>query len=675
VWLQTLFAEFAITLTDGSVWLSIGQALLSGAVCVLLGTWVARWVGLLEADAPAEETLGVGLASGLLVVASWWAAIASGGRSSFTPVAVGFAIAIVLAAVRRMRPTNDRPSDAAAVHVASEASASRSVRRGNLIVALLGGALFVVAVALLYGSTLTPRPRDGVQPIEFRDEAYYSILGADLAKTGTESLYSPSGFTEIEGVPSQTWYHWGEAWLGAAVITIFGSGPLEARHFVVLPLLLLAAATLTGTLVRRVTESPTRGAFLFGFLACLFLTPVAFIPGPHFSSWAVGLIFGITSYGLAAVAVLLAMYSLAVLGRRQANWALAAFVGSAVAMILPAHVVIAVLALVGAGSVWAMRIVGSLVAARRPPQMAPIWRRTYIATGVAVVATVAWGSLSRHGVGSTGLSPSVSPFNASWAGSVAVILLGAGAFLAIGVAWFMVSKKAPVEAGLYLGTIVLLIAGALVWGALLADFNTFHLFFAGIVVFATPVAAVAVWRVWLRLRATGHARLAVAVLLVCATQVELGIGLGLVRLQGFGPGSYPPVAVELLAAIRRLPADAKLAYACQPFEEVAFWTANLLSIDAHTGRRIVPMCFQAEVFVQFTGAQMSVDVPSALFRSAPQGTLYPDSGAHPSPASVTSFLKANGIDYIYVDGAHPNSLVPDAVPIATSGETQVLRIP
>ena len=44
--------------------------------------------------------------------------------------------------------------------------------------------------------------------------------------------------------------------------------------------MLLAAAALTGTLVRRLTGSTSRGAFLFGFLACLFLAPVPFIPGP-----------------------------------------------------------------------------------------------------------------------------------------------------------------------------------------------------------------------------------------------------------------------------------------------------------------------------------------------------------------------------------------------------------
>ena len=99
-WLQSLATEFGITIADGTVWLSIGQGLLFGAVCLVFGIWVARLVGLLESDAPAGETLGGGLASGLLVVASWWAAIASGGRSSFTPVAVGFVIAIGLAVAR-----------------------------------------------------------------------------------------------------------------------------------------------------------------------------------------------------------------------------------------------------------------------------------------------------------------------------------------------------------------------------------------------------------------------------------------------------------------------------------------------------------------------------------------------------------------------------------------------
>lgn len=424
--LRSLAAEFPITLSDGTVWLSIGQGLLFGAVCLLFGAWIARLVGLLEPDAPAGETLGVGLASGLTVLVSWWAAVASGGRSSFTPVAVGFAIAIGLAVVRRRR--SGAQAIAARPRASVESAERQTSQSRNVIVASVGAAILVVALALLYGSTLTLRPRDGVQPLEFSDTAYYSLLGADLAATGTESLYSPSGFTEIAGLPSQTWYHWGEAWLGAIAITIFGTPPLDARHLMVLPLLLLAAAALTGTLVRQVTRSVSRGAFLFGFLACLFLAPVPFIPGKDFSSWAVGLIFEITLYGLAAVAVLLAMYCLVVLSRRKASWAVAAFVGSAAAMILPSHIVIAVLALVGVGSVLAIRIAEAFVTTRRPPVLADVWRRVYIAAAVAVVATVGWGLLTGHGIGASALSPSVAPFNASWRDALGITVACSGVF-------------------------------------------------------------------------------------------------------------------------------------------------------------------------------------------------------------------------------------------------------
>ena len=88
------------------------------------------------------------------------------------------------------------------------------------------------------------------------------------------------------------------------------------------------------------------------------------------------------------------------------------------------------------------------------------------------------------------------------------------------------------------------------------------------------------------------------------------------------------------------------------------------------------MCFQAETFgLDDRHAESRPTSPSPLFRWAPQRALYPDSGAQPSAASVVAFLKANGIEYIYADALHPNTLVPDAVPIATSGDTQVLRLP
>lgn len=672
--LRSLAAEFPITLSDGTVWLSIGEGLLFGAVCLLFGAWVARLVGLLEPDAPAGEILGVGLASGLLVLVSWWAAVASGGRSSFTPVAAGFAVSIVLAVVGRPRSGADpRPSPASDAPDAGELPTARSGGHRDLILVALGGAAFVVVVALLLGSTMTLRPRAGVQPLEFNDEAYYSVLGADLAQTGTESLYSPSGFTEIAGLPPQTWYHWGEAWLAAAAITIFGVSSLDARHLIVLPLLLLAAAVLTGTIVRRVTGSRSRGAFLFGFLACLFLAPLPF--GADFRAWAIGLIFGITLYGLVAVAVLLGMYALAVLGRRPPSWALAAFVASAAAAILPAHIVVALLAVVGVGSVSALRIGRSLLAASGLPVLPDVWRRTSVAAVLALLATAGWGLFTGHGIGTSGLAPDVSPFNSTWSESVAITTALSGVLLLIPVAWFLARKDGSIETDLYAGTAALLVAGAIIWGALFGDFTSFHLFFAGIAAFATPVAAVAARSVWVRLRATGHLRLATAVFVLCALQLGSGVTLGVLRLWRFGPGNYPPVPVATLAAIRSLPTGAKLAYACLPFEEVAFWDAELVGIDAHAGRRIVPMCFQADTFGLINGTPLSPDRPSPLFRSAPQRALYPDAAGKASTASVVAFLKANGIGYIYADTLHPNTLVPDAIPIATNGDTQVLRIP
>jgi hypothetical protein len=675
-WLQSLATEFGITASDPAVWLSIGEGLLFGAVCLVFGVWVTRFVGLLEPDAPAGETLGVGMASGLLVLAAWWAAIASGGRSSFTPVAVGFGMAIVLGVARRRRSVaaGHAITTAPTESIANDSTA-RSVRVRNLIAAVLGGGTFIAAVALLYGSTLTLSPRDGVQPLEFNDEAYYSVLGADLAKTGTESLYSPSGFAVLDGLPVQTWYHWGELWLASAVITVFGAAPLAARHLVVLPILLLAAAAMTGTLVRRMTRSTSRGAFLFGFLACLFLAPVPLIQGPLLGALTVGMIFGITAYGLVPVAFLLALYSLIELVKRQASWTLATFVASAAALIIPAHVVVALLGLVGIGTVWTIRIGKSLVATRHLPVLLPVWRRTFVTASVAILATVGWGLFTGHGVAGAGVSPGVSPFNAVWRDAVALTTLGAGALLATAVAWLMVRKETSLEADLYLGTAALLVTGALAWGARLGDLSMAHLLVAGIAVFAMPSAAVAVWSIWRRLRATGHRRRAVALLVLCAAQMEFGVAMGIVRLQSFGPGAYEPVPTQVLAGIRALPADAKLAYACRPSEEVAFWEPRLLSLDAHAARRIVPMCFEADTFGSLLGAPSSADIPNLVFQWAPQHALYPKASVVPSTVSVASFLKENGIDYIYADALHPNSLVPGAIPIATSGETQVLRIP
>jgi hypothetical protein len=130
-----------------------------------------------------------------------------------------------------------------------------------------------------------------------------------------------------------------------------------------------------------------------------------------------------------------------------------------------------------------------------------------------------------------------------------------------------------------------------------------------------------------------------------------------------------------LEAIRQLPPDARLAYSCQPFDEVAFATPKLLTIDAHTGRRVVPMCFEAEFPNTLIGAAPTTNVASQFFQGAPQSALYPDAAAKPSSAAVVAFLQAHAIDYIYADARHPNSLVKGAVPISTRGNAEVLRLP
>jgi hypothetical protein len=319
--------------------------------------------------------------------------------------------------------------------------------------------------------------------------------------------------------------------------------------------------------------------------------------------------------------------------------------------------------------------VRSVIAARRLPIVSQVWRRTIIAAGIALVATAVWGLVTGHGLGGSALSPGVSPFNASWRDSVVITTLGAGLFLAIPIEWFVTRRKAPVQAGIYLGTVVLLGAGAIVWGARLGDFSMFYFFYGGIAVFATPVAAVAVWSARMRVRTAAHARIAVAFLMLCIAQLEYGVGIGIVRLQGLGPGAYPPVPLNLLSAIMGLPTDAKLAYSCHPAREASFQSPALLSIDAHTGRRVVPMCFEQDFFSTVIGAEPSEQVPSAFFRWAPQRTLYPDAATHPTSEAVAVFLKSHGINYIYADAAHPNSLVADAIPIAKSGDFELFRVP
>ena len=86
------------------------------------------------------------------------------------------------------------------------------------------------------------------------------------------------------------------------------------------------------------------------------------------------------------------------------------------------------------------------------------------------------------------------------------------------------------------------------------------------------------------------------------------------------------------------------------------------------------MCFEAEFPSTLLGAPRSADVPSQFFRGAPQAALFPDAHADPSPAAVSAFLEQHGIDHIYVDAGHPNTLVPGATHIVSDGGASVLSL-
>jgi hypothetical protein len=659
-WVRGFVPPLTASLSDERVWLSFLIALVLGSGCLLLGTWSARRVGLLDRGAPAGETLGVGLGSGLLMFAAGWAAIGSGGRSSFTPIAVAFLLAFVLG----LRTRSSGPGE--------KHSAAGQPRVSRLRASVVAGG-FVVVVGLIYGSTMSPSPRDGAQLVEHGDEAYYSALAIDLNRTGAESPTYQSGFDSIAGFPPQNWYHWGEMWIAAAVIKVSGIDPVLARHYVVLPLLLLAAASLTGTLVRRIARSSSRLAFLLGAAACLLLAPLPLVPSDLTGWWAVGLLFGISQYGVAVIVALLSLYVLAVNVTRRST-AFSVFAGTIMASLLPAHVVLAVLALVEIGAIASIALVGVLLQRRRP-RVPGQWRGILASVAIVGIVTAAWGVLTGHELRAIGTSAVVAPYNRVWIETVAYTALAAGAFLAIPAAWFATRTTSAKQAALFGATTLLVGWGAIAWGARIADFDSFHVFFGAIAVFATPVASAAIWTLWTHLRAASRLRIASLLLVLCAVQLEVGILPAMARLQQFGAGSYPPIPLDMLAAIRALPADAKLAYSCSTDEEFTFWVPRLGSIYAHTGRRVVPMCYELDRSSAMIGGDSSIQGENLVFRFAPQHALFSDATTLPSTGSIRAFLKEHDIGYIYVDADHPNALVPEAQPIASRDGAVVLAVP
>jgi hypothetical protein len=523
---------------------------------------------------------------------------------------------------------------------------------------------------------MAPSPRDGAQPVEHPDEALYAVLGRTLASSGTESTTASSGFVDIPGRSSQTWYHWGELWLASSVITLFGVAPLAARNMIVLPIMLLAAAAMTGTLVRQMSGSKSIVAYAVGAFACLFLAPIPFVAGPVLSAWSAGLLFGIRLYGLGVLCILLSMHALFAIGSGSQSSSRAGFIGVVAACTFPAHVVIGALAMIGIVAAATARIVTCLVRYRRLPVAPTDWQRTFLAAGVATTVTVAWAVVTGHGLVASPPLVSVLPFNATWRDTIGITILGAGLFLAIPVAWLLDPRRYALRANLYLGSMTILVVGAVVWGARLADFNMFYVFFGGIAVFATPLAAVAIWSLLARIRRSQRPGWGVLLTAVFVAQIAAGSAIATARLSEYGPLGYDsPLPEGLITAIRQLPPEAELAYSCRSGAEATFLQPQLLAFTAHTARPMVPMCFISETVGGSRGVMSPPETPSVDWQVAPQSSLYPDLNAHPSEAAIRQFLKAHGVDYIYADSLHPNVLVSDVYAVAISGSAMVLRIP
>ncbi len=150
------------------------------------------------------------------------------------------------------------------------------------------------------------------------------------------------------------------------------------------------------------------------------------------------MIFGITAYGLAAVAVLSALYSLTVFDRQTSPWSVT-FIGTAAAVTVPAHLIVARSWDSSASAV--SRSSGSASRSRRRDVCRPCRpcgdERSWL-TAIVIVATVVWGLSTATALPIAGLRRTCRPLALSGANAVVVTALGAGAFLSILVAWFVI---------------------------------------------------------------------------------------------------------------------------------------------------------------------------------------------------------------------------------------------
>ena len=637
--------------SDPGVWAGWALALVLSLVCWYFGAAIGWRTGILDAQASRWASAGVGLSIGVITLEAGYAAIRAGGATIYLPTAV----ALVLAMALGRGP----------IHFARP--------QRTALVPALGAALFLLGVAAVYGLTVSPSARNGFQPIEFMDEAYYAVLGAQLQSTGLESVFAPAGLGDIPGTPLRAWYHWGEAWLGALVLESGLIGAMHARHMVVLPVLMLTAAAAAGAFVGRfVPRERATEAALLGAFGMLTIAPIPLVLGDHFDWWARPIGFTVTLYGLAFIVLLLGLHLLAT-ERGRSNRGYALLVGATAAALLASHVLVAATAAVGivaaAAVEWrregTVRLRGRLTGAAWPIG----------ASAIAIGATFAVGLIAGHGFGDRGTVPGVTPFDNAWVRAVLLAIAGAGVLVVGLLAAARLHRSRPLLFALAIGAAVATAAGAAVWGLRLADFNSFHVFYGAIGVVLTPIAIAGFVASTLSAREAGRRRLAMLGVILLTAQGAVGIGATASRLYEFGPGHYAPVSVAALDWIRALPHDAKLAYACAEVEEVAVWDARLISLTSHTGRPVVPMCFQADVFAVQLGQPADPTLMSPFFAVAPQRAIYPEAGARPTISDVRSFLRRYGIAYILEDSVHRNTLVPTAVERFSDGSMTIYEIP
>jgi hypothetical protein len=640
-------ADLAALMSDAGTWTSwvVGAVLL--VVALVLGSAIGSRAGIIAVDDWVPEKFAISLGIGLLSIVAGYATVVSRGATALTPVAL-FLIATFALGGGAIRPV--RPSGA-------------WVRMTTL------GAACIGLMVLVYGMTTAPSARDGVQPIEFMDEAYYAVLAAQVHETGLESVYEPAGFGRLPGTPERSWYHWGEAWLAAVALEVPGMTAVHALHHTALPLLVLASSALSGALTARLAgRSGRREAYFLGAFGMLALAPVPLVAGDHFDWWARPIGFTITQYGLAFVVATLGMVMATTwpLQRTSALLCLAAAISGAM---VASHILVAAAAAAG--------LVGAAAAYIASSERSDVrsWLRRVPAPAAAMVvgagATFGWGWVSGYGVGGSSQVEGVTPFDIAWQRAVVLVVLGGGVLIAGVAGAFGIRRARRAVWSLAAGSLVAVTVGALVWGVRLADFNAFHTFYGPISVLLTPIASAGVVAAIMIARRAQRTRVASILLAGLLVQGAIGAVATVQRLYEFGPGHYDPMPTAALSYIRDLPAEAKVGYACAQVEEVAVWDARLISVTAHTGRKVVPLCFQADVFGVQLGVPPDPTVPSPFFALAPQRSVWPSSSASPTTEQITAFMDSWGIAYILADSKHANTLDPDAEPVFRSGPVTI----